>query len=99
MVQAPRSWYYHIQAGLTKIDFKPSILDDRTYYGCGMILITYVNDTLLFGPDVKKIEQTICELEGPGYGLTREEGNKTKSFSFLGVSITPNPVTKLLRLN
>ena len=44
------------------------------YYGRGMILINYVKDTLFFGPDLKKIEQTICELEGLGYGLTQEEG-------------------------
>ena len=63
-----------------------------------MILITYVNNILLFGTDLQKIEQTICELERLGYGITREEGDKTTAFAFLGVSITPDPVTKLLRL-
>ena len=75
LVQTPRSWYHHTQAGLTKLDFKPSTLDAGMYYGRGMILINYVKDTLFFGPDLKKIEQTICELEGLGYGLTREEGD------------------------
>ena len=80
LVQAPRSWYHHLQAGLAKLDFKPSTLDAGIYYGHGMILITYVDDALFFGPDLKKIEQIICELEGIGYGLTREEGDKTMDF-------------------
>ena len=80
LVQAPRSWYHHLQAGLTKLDFEPSTVDARMYYGRGMILITYVEDTLFFGPDLKNIEQTIYELEGLGYGLTREEGDKTAAF-------------------
>ena len=45
------------------------------HYSRGMILITYVDDTLFFGSDLKKIEQTICKLEGLGYGITREEGD------------------------
>ena len=98
LVQAQHSWYHHLQAGITKLDFKPLTLDAGMYYGRGIILITYVNNTLFFGSDLKKIEQTICELEGLGYGITREEGNETTAFAFLGVSITPDPVTKLLRL-
>ena len=55
LVQAPHSWYHHLQVGLTKLDFKPSTIDARMYYGHSMILITYVNNTLFFGPDLKKI--------------------------------------------
>ena len=54
LVQDPCSWYHHFQAGLTKLDFKPSTLDAGMYYGHGMILITYVDNTLFFGPDLKK---------------------------------------------
>jgi hypothetical protein len=68
------------------------------YYGRGMILITYVDDTLFFGPDLKAIEQVITELEELGYGLTREEGDESTAFAFLGVSITPDPITKLVKL-
>ena len=55
LVQAQRSWYHHLQAGITKLDFKPLTIDAGVYYGCGMILITYVDDTLFFGSDLKKI--------------------------------------------
>ena len=63
-----------------------------------MILITYVDDTLFFGPDLKQIEKGISKLEGLGYGLTREEVDKSTAFVFLGVSITPYSVTKMLQL-
>jgi hypothetical protein len=97
-VQAPLSWYNHLQKGLNELDFKVSTLDPGMYYGRGMIIITYVDDTLFFGPDLKAIEEVISELEGLGYGPTREEGNGNTAFAFLGVSILPDPVTKMLKL-
>ena len=63
-----------------------------------MILITYVNDTLFFGPDLSKIEQVITELEELGYGLTHEEGEASPAFAFLGVSILLDPITKMLKM-
>jgi hypothetical protein len=98
LVQAPLSWYNHLQKGLQELDFEVSKLDPGMYYGRGMILLTYVDDTLFFGPDLKAIEKVISDLEGLGYGLTREEGDETTAFAFLGVSILPDPVTKLLKL-
>ena len=69
------------------------------YYVRGMILITYVDNKLLFGPDLKQIKKVINELEGFGYSITQEEGEDGTAFAFLCVSITPDPVTKILRLN
>ena len=40
-----------------------------------MIIITYVDDTLFFGPDLVEIEKVIAELEATGYALTCEEGD------------------------
>jgi hypothetical protein len=98
LVQAPRSWYQHLQKGLEDLDFKPSPLDPAMCYGRGMILITYVDDTLFFGPDIKAIQQVITDLGKAGYALTREEGDEETVFSFLGVSITPNPATEMVTL-
>jgi hypothetical protein len=98
LVQAPRSWYQHLQKGLDDLDFKPSPLDPAMYYGRGMILITYVDDTLFFGPDIKAIEKVISDLELAGYALTREDGDEATVFSFLGVSLTPNQATKMVTL-
>jgi hypothetical protein len=33
LVQAPRTWYHHLQKGLTKLDFTVSPLDPGMYYG------------------------------------------------------------------
>jgi hypothetical protein len=57
-----------------------------------------VDNTLFFGPGLKAIEQVITELEGLGNGLTHKEGDGITAFAFLGVSITPDPITKLLKL-
>jgi hypothetical protein len=98
LVQAPLSWYNLLQKGLNELAFKVSPLDPRMYNGRGTIIITYVDDTLFFGPDLKAIKEVISELEGLGYGLTREEGDKNTAFAFLGVIILPDPVTKMLKL-
>ena len=49
-----------------------------------MIVITYINYCLFFGPDTKAIQKMINELEENGYDLTCEDGDKDKVFSFLG---------------
>ena len=98
IVKNPRSWYHHLQCGQTKIDFVPSAEDPGMYYGQGMILITYVDDTLFFGTYLKQIEKVISKLEGLGYSVTREEGDESTAFAFQGFRITPDPITKMLRL-
>ena len=92
LVQAPRSWYYHLLDGLNKLDFKPSVEDPGMYFGRGMILITYVDDTLFFGPDLDKIKAAITDLKNAGFGLTREKGDAESAFAFLGINILMDPV-------
>jgi hypothetical protein len=58
----------------------------------------HLQEGFLFGPDLEKIEKVIKELEDLGYGLTREEEDENTAFAFLGVSITPDPITKMLHL-
>ncbi len=53
LVQALLSWYNHLQKGFKELDFKVSTLNPRMYYGQGMIPITYVDDTLFYGPNLK----------------------------------------------
>jgi hypothetical protein len=86
-----------VKKGLNKLGFQVLPLDPGMYYGQGMIIITYADNTRFFRPDLKAIEQVITK-ENLGYGLTQEEGDKTTAFAFLGVSITPNPLTKLMKL-
>ena len=58
-------------ADLTKLYFAPLEEDPGMYYGQGIIMVTYVNDTLFFGPNMKQTEKVISELEGLVYGPTR----------------------------
>ena len=63
-----------------------------------MIMITYVNDCLFFGPDIKEIQKFIKELEKNGYNLTREDGDEDRVFSLLCGSIKPEKDSNMLFL-
>ena len=52
-----------------------------------MIIITYVDECLLFGSDIKDIQKVIKDLEENGYNFTHEYGDEDKFFSFLNVII------------
>jgi hypothetical protein len=54
--------------GLSKLGFKVSTLDPGIYCGQGMIIFTYMDDTLFFLPDLKVIETVINGLEELGSG-------------------------------
>jgi hypothetical protein len=58
----------------------------------------WLDDTLFFGPDTTEIEKAITELQDAGHDLTREDGDETSVFSFLGVSITPDSATNTVML-
>ena len=69
------------------------------YYVQGIIIITYVDECLLFGSDIKDIQKVIKDLEENGYNFTHEYGDEDKFFSFLGVIIKPYKESKMLVLN
>ena len=48
-------------------------MDPCILFGKCMILIIYVNDVLLFGPDQDNIDKVIKELEDAGLFLTVKE--------------------------
>ena len=60
------------------------------YYELGMLVISYVDDCVLFGPASKEIQKVIKELEENWYDLTRKYGDKDNVFSFLGVIVKPD---------
>ena len=99
LVQEPHTWYQHLQKGLKSLEIEPSDLEKSMYYGRGVIVITYVDDCLLFGIDIKEIQKVIKELEENGYDSTLKDGDEDNVFSFLGVSIKPYKESKMLVLN
>ncbi len=83
LVQAPLAWYEHLQHGLLKLGFKPSKIDPGLYVRDDMILLSYVDDCLFFGPDPEKIQAVIQQLKDLKYSLTKEYN----VYSFLGVQV------------
>ena len=70
------------------------------YYVQGMIIITYVDECLLFGSDIKDIQKVIKDLEENGYTiLLMNTETKINSSRFLGVIIKPYKESKMLVLN
>ena len=66
MVDSPRNWWLHVSAGLEHVGFKPSDNDPGIYFGHGMVLILYVDDVLLVGPDESKMNKVFQDLKVAG---------------------------------
>jgi Reverse transcriptase (RNA-dependent DNA polymerase) len=84
LVDAPMYWYNHLVTKMDMVGLKPSPLDPCMFYGRGMIMLSYVDDCLFFGPDQKEIDQVIQDIKGLGMSLTVE--NDT-AYAFLGVDV------------
>ena len=80
-------WANHLATQMGKIGFKASALDPCVFYGRGMVVLSYVDDCLFFGPDAGEIDKVIQDLKKQGMGLTVETGS---AYAFLGVDVEPN---------
>jgi len=89
MVDAPRNFYLHIKKGLNKLGFTQSETDPGIYFGRGKVLILYVDDLLLCGPDSNETKKVLKELKANGHDHTEEEINDD-TFCFLGIELTLN---------
>ena len=68
LVQAPRSWFYHLADGFKKLGFKSSKVEPGVFFGQGMVVISWLDDCLFFGPDKSKIDKIRSWNHGiPGY--------------------------------
>jgi hypothetical protein len=61
--QAGRVWYQHLRKNLIKLEFKPSEHNESVFYHGTTIFIVYKDDTILLGPDKKKIESIYKNLD------------------------------------
>ena len=67
-------------------DFKPSDIDPCLYMGNGMIILTYVDDCIMVGPDMKLINKFVESMKnGSENFILTDEGDINK---FLGIKIT-----------
>lgn len=84
--QAGRVWNKHMDKGLRKIGFIPSIVDPCVYYRNKTIFMVYVDDGIFAGPDKVDINQCI-QLLAKEFNLT-DEGSLT---DYLGVLVEAQP--------
>jgi hypothetical protein len=88
---AGRTWYQHIDKGLQERGFEPSKIDPCVYFKGQIILIIYVDDACIIGPDKTEVENTIASLKRD-FALT-DEGEVE---NFLGIKIKELPGGKKL---
>jgi Reverse transcriptase (RNA-dependent DNA polymerase) len=89
LVQAPMYWYEHLKKALEDNGFKVSSYDPCMFFGKGMVVLCYVDDCLFFGPDLRKIDGFIEELEQQGFALTKEQD----VYAFLGIQMVRDRAT------
>jgi len=54
--QASYNWYEKLRISLEDRSFKPSKIEHCLYLGNGMIILTYVDDCIIVGPSMTKID-------------------------------------------
>jgi hypothetical protein len=87
--QAPKSFYDKLRAGLEQRGFTRSEVDHCLFLKRDMMVVVYVDDTIICGPDSKEIEKLIADLgvsddEHREVFELRDEGNVG---DFLGIRI------------
>jgi hypothetical protein len=92
--QAPRIWYNTLQKALQDMGFRRSAYDEAVFIRKDVILVAYVDDLLLFGPDRTLIEQVKQQLKG-----RFEMSDLGPCEHFLGIQITRDRPNKKLWLS
>jgi len=81
--QAAMNWFEHLRTGLLQRGFKQSTIDPCLFTTKDIIIVVYVDDTLIFAQDQSTITKLIDSLRSE-FDLT-DEGDNVKQF--LGVKI------------
>jgi hypothetical protein len=84
--QAPREWYLMLKGALLGMGFRQSDADPGIFYRDGVYLLLYVDDQLIMGPDMSKIQDIIREI-AEQFVITDMGPAKM----FLGVEIVRGP--------
>jgi hypothetical protein len=81
--QAGRVWNKHLEAGLMKIGFQPSVIDPCIYYKRNVVFLLYVDDGIFLSPSKKAIDQCIQELKDADFDI-EDQGDIC---DYLGVQV------------
>ena len=77
--QASLNWFEKLKQGLTDRGFRPSAIDPCLYLKVNMILLTYVDDCIIFSPSKESIDRLIRSMhDGPKNIKLIDEGNMNK---------------------
>jgi hypothetical protein len=84
--QAGRVWNQHLAKGPKNAGFVVSRVDECVFYKGKTIFIVYVDNSILFGPDLKEIEQAMKNLDAQGFNLDMMGDVK----DYLGINFEKN---------
>jgi hypothetical protein len=84
--QSPRNFFKFIKAKLESIEIYQSSFDECLFIGNRVILVSWVDDILLYSPKEEWIDETIEKLRGVEIDVSKE----LDTAGFLGVDINRN---------
>ena len=94
--QAGRVWNKYLDNGLEEISFKPSKMDPCLYFHGCITLLVYIDDCVMFGPDLARLDKVIKEMRTSSKKFRVEDLGNVKDF--LGIQVTTSN-NKTITLN
>ena len=83
--QAGYNWYNMLRKGLERRGFLASRIDECVFYSEGAVILTYVDDCIIFGDSDNRVNEVIQSLwEGPEKFDFTDDGDVDK---YLGVEV------------
>jgi hypothetical protein len=83
--QTGRVWYQHLVRGLEKIGFTRSKIDECVFYYNKSILLVYVDDSILMGPDEQELKYLMKCMK-----KNFEKEEEGDIYDYLGIQIGMN---------
>ena len=83
--QAGRVWNKYLDEGLRDISFKPSKLDPCLYFRGCITLLVYIDDCIMFGPDLANLDKVIKEMRMSSKKFRVKDLGNVKDF--LGIQV------------
>ena len=92
--QSPRMWYYTLSDFLIELGFQPLTSDNSVFIKNDMFIAVYVDDLLIFGPNIKDIQQ-IKNLLSTRFSMS----NLGPVAYYLGMKVTRDRKARRIRLH
>ncbi|KAL7580903.1 hypothetical protein ACA910_001170 [Epithemia clementina (nom. ined.)] len=83
--QCPRVWNRYLDKGLQELGFSTSAIDPCLYYGNQVMMLVYIDDSLLFSPSKEAIDAVVLSLRNSHQRFNVDDQGEVKDF--LGIKI------------